>query len=245
MILNHTNEKIVKIVRRIGNSTMTASSHGNDKYPGWKIIDAARDQAKTYKDLGKENPAVSLMMVVLAANRNYNRAVAPHVKRLRNDYPDLTFKKLQNMLEKHDYREFGTIWGHEDEKKYCTLKMLVEAIIKMKKSIPGSNDWGVMHHWASNSNLNSRKSDSIGCIRNVGIATFQHLRMVFGIDTVKPDQRVIEVLERKFGTKLSPLNAILAVEEIARVTGHRVIEIDQIFVKYGSGYPNKEGVTED
>ena len=87
--------------------------------------------------------------------------------------------------------------------------------------------------------LNSKNvnyKDYPGSIPNLGIATFQHLRLTFGIDTVKPDQRVREVLCNEFGANLSAKNAILAVEEIATITGKEVKMIDQIFVKYGSGY---------
>ncbi|OAH96331.1 hypothetical protein A1332_23030 [Methylomonas methanica] len=93
-----------------------------------------------------------------------------------------------------------------------------------------------MKNWAENAKLDKRKNDILGSIKNVGVATFQHLRINFGIDTVKPDQRVKEILEKEFNLKLSSEKAILAVEEIAHITGFKVIEIDQIFVKYASGY---------
>ena len=57
---------------------------------------------------------------------------------------------------------------------------------------------------------------------------------------VKPDQRVKEVLETEFDIeKINDLKGILAVEQIASITKYKVIEIDQIFVKFGSGYYNK------
>lgn len=88
--------------------------------------------------------------------------------------------------------------------------------------------------------LQNYKEDIIGSIPNVAIATFQHLRMVFGVDTVKPDQRVKEVLQYEFGLpKLPDKVAISIVEKIAAVLGLQVITVDQIFVKYGSSYYNQ------
>jgi uncharacterized protein (DUF2164 family) len=64
--------------------------------------------------------------------------------------------------------------------------------------------------------------------------------MTFGVDTVKPDLRVKEVLDFEFNTKrLSDENAIKAVEQIAKIANLKTITIDQIFVKYGSGYYNQ------
>jgi hypothetical protein len=74
-------------------------------------------------------------------------------------------------------------------------------------------------------------------VRGIGPAAFQHLRMNFGVDTTKPDQRVKEVLEREFGFRLfDAAAAVVALEELAERTGYTVIELDQICVNYGSGY---------
>lgn len=39
--------------------------------------------------------------------------------------------------------------------------------------------------------------------------------------------------------KLSDIDTVLAVEQIAKATNYRTLEIDQMFVNYGSGYFNK------
>lgn len=64
--------------------------------------------------------------------------------------------------------------------------------------------------------------------------------MVFGVNTIKPDQRVKEVLRYELGLgKLSDISTILAVEQIASIVNLETITIDQIFVKYGSSYYNQ------
>jgi hypothetical protein len=94
-----------------------------------------------------------------------------------------------------------------------------------------------MKQWARRATPTKRHNDHLaGGIPNFGLASFQHLRMTFGVNTVKPDQRVRKVLEQEFGLRLSDAKAILAVEEIAKATGYSPLMIDQIFVKYGSGY---------
>lgn len=236
MIIQGKSEAEIKsIVKRIGNKLLKPSSHGFNEYGPKKIIDAAKMQSKAFTR-NKDNPAIRVMAVVLAANRNYEKQVRPHVERLKTQYDKLSFKDLQIKLSRMRYEEFGKkVWGHKDKKKYDTLKALVSAIVGLRSSKQVS-DLSIMKSWAMQSNLDSRKSDCLGSVPNVGIATFQHLRISFGIDTVKPDQRVKEVLAKEFAARLSSAKAILAVEEIARITGHKVVEIDQMFVKYGSGY---------
>ena len=237
-ILNYTHKTdadLVKTVQKLGGHRMRVSSHGFEIFGEVRIIEAARKQAATFAgNFGKDNAAIMLMSVVLAANRNFNKQVQPHVQKLHDRHPNLTFRELSNILSVMDYRQFKDVWGHKDKKKYETLTSIVQSVLMLDSG--AINDYGIMRNWAANAKLNERKKDPIGRLRYVGIATFQHLRMVFGVDTVKPDQRVKEVLLREFGAKLSDEKAILAVEEIAHATGFRVAEIDQIFVKYGSGY---------
>ena len=102
------------------------------------------------------------------------------------------------------------------------------------------SDFDYLNKWAKNIDINNYKTDPIGKIPNVGIATIQHLRMIFGVNTIKPDQRVKQVLKFEFGIeKLSDLKVIIAMEQIAKITNLDVLFLDQMFVKYGSGYYNQ------
>jgi len=219
---------------------MIKGCHGYKDYPGKSILEAASMQVNKKK--AENNAAIALIGVVLGANRNWEQAVQPKLDALKSseEYKEMTFEDLQQLLEKYDYVGFKAIWGHKDERKYNTLKELVKRILTIAKANPQlKTDFDVMSGWAKDAKLEDRKNDILGSIPNVGIATFQHLRLTYGADTVKPDQRVMEVLEVKFGEKLSPAKAIGEVEAIAKITGHSVVMIDQIFVKYGSGYLKK------
>ncbi len=102
------------------------------------------------------------------------------------------------------------------------------------------DDFDLMQQWGQRADLFNYKQDVIGSIPNIAVATFQHLRMVFGVDTIKPDQRVKEVLDYEFGlSKLSDEKAVKAVEQIASIARMKVIAIDQLFVQYGSSYYNQ------
>lgn len=232
--------EIKKTLARLENSLMTEGSHGYNDYKDLSILDASIKQVEKWTQV--RNSAIAVIGIILGANRNWERVVQPNLEKIKSGrHQNLTFDDLQSLLKTHNYVEFANIWGHKDEKKYNTLSQLVSAILELKSKSPAANDYELMSAWAKAAKLSDRKKDSIGKIKNIGIATFQHLRLTFGVDTVKPDQRVIEVLEKEFwlAGKPNPSQAIKMVEDIAKIAQRRVALIDQIFVKYGSGYYKK------
>lgn len=240
LMLEKTPKQIVQIVRELGSKTMRPSSHGYSRYGAIPIIDAAQMQIEATKQ--EKNAAIAVVGVVLGANRKWEKVVHPNLERMRATFPNLSFDQLRRMAAEKTWEEFKEVWGHRDEKKYRVLKQILDQIHKYKQQYPGKTDLQLMRTWVSLFELGmlSRNhplhSEFPGCIANVGIATFQHLRITFGIDTVKPDLQVKNVLRVEFGARLSDARAIQAVEQIAEITGKSVVMIDQIFVKYGSGY---------
>lgn len=235
-------EKVKKTVTELGNAIATENSHGKDV--GLTIFESARGSLPKDADKKKFNPAIAIMDVILAAHRDYNNAVEEHVTEIKKNYPHLTINGLDKLIQKYPTALlFKKVWGRNEPDKYQTLRAVVTKVLPMlngKDDI--DNDIEKMHDWAVNANLENHKSDPIGSIFNIGVATFQHLRMSFGVNVVKPDQRVMEVLKHKFERKLKGIDAILACEEIAKICGAEFspLLIDRIFVRYGSAYYRKK-----
>lgn len=236
-----TKDTIIKTIDRLGESKLTSTSHLHSLYGDKKIIEAARDYTKGYSDRARLRPALGLIEVVLAANRSYNLHVKPHIERIEKTTDLKTFDQLTNLIKDLGTDEFYKFWGHKNEKKFNVLKSILGTVTILRKKYPDTNhDFDLMTKWAKDVDLKNYENDIIGQIKNVAIATLQHLRMTFGHDTVKPDQRVKEVLEKEFEQpKLNNVDTVLAVEQIARITGLRTLEIDQVFVNYGAGYYNR------
>ena len=235
-------DEILKRIRRIGSHVLTITGHGFEQYGAITIRQASELSTINYTKNSKERPAIGLISVVLAANRNYNKVVEPNLVRIKHEFPALKiFDQLEEILSVKSQDEFYTFWGHKDAKKYNTLKSLLLAVRKLRDKYDHAiNDFELLHKWGKDADIINYKQDIIGSIPNIAVATFQHLRMEFGIDTVKPDQRVKEVLDFEFGlTRLSDVKAIVAVQQIAEIAGLKVITIDQILVKYGSSYYNQ------
>lgn len=227
-------------VSTLGKSLMTRFSHGYKEGEKIDILEAAKRNTRSYTRHSKKHTAVALMDVILAANRDYIKQVADHVKTMRENTPRLSFTALKKMLDKHDFVSFKKVWGHADEKKFETLKAVLTEILKFKKQYPRLNDFQLVNKWAKKATLANKNYDSIGKLKNIGVATYQHLRMTFGVNTIKPDLRVKQVLEREFGMKLNSEKSIEVAEQIAGIAGLKPLLIDQIFVKYGSGYYRTE-----
>jgi hypothetical protein len=242
-IIDYISEKeIIDKINEIGKNPLTITGHGFNDFGPIPIIKSANKSTLIYSNKSKLKPAIALIDVVLAANRNYNKVVEPNIQRIEKDYQNLKrFTELEKLITQKSKQEFYIFWGHKDEKKYNTLKNLLNAINSLRKGNPSlSDDFELMNLWAKKADLTNYKKDIIGSLPNIAIATFQHLRMVFGVDTIKPDQRVKEVLDFEFGlTNLSDVNTIKAVEQISKITSFKVITIDQIFVQYGSSYYNQ------
>lgn len=235
-----SDSEIKEKVFEMGAEPLTRTSHLFQEYGEISILEASRKNTPNYTKLGKERPAVKLIEVILAANRNYNKVVRPRVDHISKETDLTSFNQLISKMSGTPLEEFYSFWDYKDHKKYTVLKEILERIPLLRiKYQTATSDYDLMNHWANDVELNNYRKDIIGEIKFIAIATIQHLRMSFGCDTVKPDQRVKEVLYRRLNyPKLSDLKVIKEVEHISEITGLSALVIDQIFVNYGSGYYN-------
>ena len=235
-------EKVLAVLDRIGKEPLTSTGHGHEIYGNITIKEAAEKSTSDYTSKFQIKPAIGVLSVVLAANRNYNKVVEPNLRKIEEEKPNLkAFQQLSKIISEKTQDEFYEFWGHKDKKKYDTLKNILLAVEELRKKYPNTkDDFDLMNKWAVNADLPNYNKDIIGKISNIAVATFQHLRMVFGVDTIKPDQRVKEVLDYEFNLpRLSDITVIKAVEQIASISNLKVITIDQILVKYGSSHYNQ------
>lgn len=237
---SHPADSIIAIINRLGDHKLTATSHLYPFMGEIKIIDASKRHTQEFNSIALTKPAIGLIEVVLSANRSYVRHVQHHIIRLSSS--DISsFRDLINRIERDGEQQFYSFWGPKDPKKFRVLIDILQAIQNLKTQYPeAQNDYELMNCWASHIDLANYTEDIIGSIRNVAIATVQHLRMTFGVNTVKPDLRVKEVLRNEFNLGfLSDIKAIQAVEQISTISGLSALMLDQIFVNYGSGYYNR------
>lgn len=65
------------------------------------------NQQKNYTKDSVEKPAIALLSVVLAANRDYNKVVEPNLIKIKKGYPNLkTLNQLYEIIESKTEQEF-------------------------------------------------------------------------------------------------------------------------------------------
>lgn len=236
------NTEIINKVELLRNTKLIEGCHLYKRYKEFTnltIGEAAIKEVKE-KEYGrdvKKRPAIALLEVVFSIHTNYTRFVEKSIDKLMKK-PELQYfddiKKKINELSKE---EFLNYWDYDSEDKYEILIKMLNGIDELRlKYKEVKTDYELLHEWAKNVEITNIKDDVFGRINGVAEATIQHLRMNFGIDTTKPDQQVVSVLEREFNIKTNKVKAINYVKTLSKITHYTMIELDQIFVNYGSGY---------
>ncbi|WP_265110315.1 hypothetical protein [Halosolutus halophilus] len=100
---------------------------------------------------------------------------------------------------------------------------------------PEDDDLAALQAWAATADHYRYETDPIGSISGVGPASFQYLRQVAGVETVRPDPKVrefVETVASELGS--SPLSTTTALRTIASCewlafqTSYSPLEIDRI-----------------
>ncbi|MDJ1430910.1 hypothetical protein [Halostagnicola sp. A-GB9-2] len=100
---------------------------------------------------------------------------------------------------------------------------------------PEDGDLESLQVWAAEADIYRYEADPIGGISGVGPSSVQYLRILAGVDTVKPDPAVAAFLE-SISTEIdspaldasNPLRSIASCEWLAMKTSFRRLEIDRI-----------------
>lgn len=234
---------IKTIVFKLEQKELKISSHLYKRYKGKMIGEASDSFSNEYSNEARERPGLILLSVILAAHRNYTKQVEPQIDRIRK----MNFRSFEDLKQNtKSFECFSFLCGIRDKRKYEIIIELLKAIDKLKEQSGIGNDYNVMAKWAIKANYYNYREDIIGRISGIGVATFQHLRMNFGANTVKPDQRVKEVLNQEFKLYAKEdIEYISAVEYIAKIIGKSALYVDQVFVNYGSGYYENKNSSEN
>lgn len=192
---------------------------------------------KGYGNDSIERPAIALLRVVLSRRNNYNKVVRKRMDLLKSKVDLNSFDDLKRILESKSEEEFFEYWNYKSSLRYEILKSMLKVVDTLReKDVELKTDYELIHNWGKSVDIADLKDDPFACIPHVAEATIQHLRMNFGIDTIKPDLQVVRVLEKEFNIKANNVKAIKFVEKMSQITKYKIIELDQIFVNYGSGY---------
>lgn len=177
------------------------------------------------------NGSVVLMIVDAAFTSiglNYFTAVVPKVMRFKEELVDCNkiedLKGLNNLPEE----KAKNIW--RNRRSWQAAKSIASYLQELEEK-GNLNDRETLRVWAANSSLKDWRQDPVGKIKGVGIATFQYLRMMGGVDTAMPDKivrKVVEQILNEVGLDMptkGDIELIRTVEQMSKLSGYRPIEI--------------------
>lgn len=134
-----SNAEIENIIQRLGDRKLTKTSHTFLEFGDVSILESSLKSTSNYSDFAKEKPAIGLLSVILAANRDFNKVVEPHLIRIgQTDLRDL--KDLLFLIQNKTKEDFFLFWGHKDDKKYNTLIKILSVIEEFRIENPEIKD---------------------------------------------------------------------------------------------------------
>lgn len=181
-------------------------------------------------------PALMVLDCVLSLNRRYNSFVVPRVEKFAKSHPEV--RELGHLLDVIDRYgspvEFCILeLNYRDENRANTLRGVIEYLIVQQATCQGSTELERLGNWASS--LTPKDYQSVS-INGLGLAGFQYLRMLFGVQTVKPDRHIKQFVAEVIGRPVSDMNALLLLEKAAELAQLPLQEVDAVIWRERSDY---------
>ena len=179
-----------------------------------------------------DNPVLVLATAAASTTgQNYTTGVKPTVEQFREAFVETgratTFTALADIPLEDDalVEAFGA-----QRKRHVLLESA-----RVLADRPEASDLEAVEAWAAQADLYRYDEDPIGEISGVGPASFQYLRQLAGIDTVRPDPQVTqfvgllaEEVDSPFLDSADPLRTVASCEWLAMVTPYRLLELDRL-----------------
>jgi hypothetical protein len=132
-------------------------------------------------------PPLDVLDCVLSLNRQYDSFVVPRVKQFAERHPTLTtLRGLAKLID--SYRSplaFSVAeLRYRDGPRAVTLRGVVGYLVHQEYWCPGATERMRLQKWAKS--VVPADYESVGA-RGFGLAGFQYLRMLLGVQTTKPD----------------------------------------------------------
>ncbi len=176
-----------------------------------------------FPEFGYENPALICLDAVLSIKQKYKEMVVPRIEGFQKEYAHInTLQQLQDLILEHGIEGFQKIWRYEYPERVHTLDNLIKFYIEYgyREKL---TDLNAMKHWAKKASVHDYRTFGVP---GIGVATFQYLRMLLGVSTVKPDVHIKKAVSDALGFSVSDLEAVNLLEKASEKTGIPAITID-------------------
>ncbi len=202
---------------------------------------AYKERARVFAELDRWTGDNPVLLVVDAAStttgQSYFNQAKPQVEAFRDQFVTTgNITTLEELAAVGD--EFKNCLPGERKHRVAT------EIASYLADRSEASDLASLQEWAREANPQTYSDDPVGQINGVGLRTFQFLRMLAGIDSVKPDTHVISFID-EVATELpeAPLNTssdqetLESCQWLADNSSFSLLEIDQIAWWYFADVP--------
>lgn len=179
-------------------------------------------------------PALSVLDCVLSLNRPYKRVVYPRVVGFSERRPEIVeLPQLQSLLDQFDApgRFCRDELNYNDARREQTLRGVVRRLLEVQAEQEGATEQERLQRWAAS--VGPGDHARIG-VKGFGLSGFQYLRMLFGVQTAKPDVHIVRFVSQSVGRRVNDRAALTLLEQAAEKAGLPLREVDGAIWKAGA-----------
>ncbi|MCW5874535.1 MAG: hypothetical protein KIS88_07815 [Anaerolineales bacterium] len=186
----------------------------------------------TSSEFGYDNPALICMDAVLSMNRKYAGFVKPRIDNFRTEYPSIdTLDALRRLIQLKGHEGFCQVWNYRHVARVELLERLSTKFLTIAEQEGQISDLVAMRDWAAKVDVMDHLNFNV---KGIGLATFQYLRMLLGVATVKPDVHISRAVALALGEGRSLVEAISLLEHASKQMGLDATYVDHNIWKHFS-----------
>lgn len=179
----------------------------------------------TPETFGYRNVVLCCIDAVLSINRPYLRFVVPRIRMFREQYgDDLRLEQVLSRINGLGVAEFGMrVLKYRHADRIRVLRDLCDRLNGISSEAAAFDEFTCIHDWLAKQGVGGL--DALH-VRGIGLATYQYLRMLMGIDTIKPDIHISRFICEAVGRRVPQRRQIDLLEAVSRRLGFSAIALD-------------------
>ena len=198
-----------------------------------RLAQMAHEIPKTVAPVSVRFPAVLVIDCVLSLNRRYDTFVVPRLETFMSNHPEI--QQITDLAEliasyptPHAFVQQELNYNHEDRARILhEVVMFLCTIVQQTPTIPEEK---ALKQWVVQTQSQTHRLN----IKGFGIAGFQYLCMLFGVNTTKPDIYIIRFVSELLNRNVSALEARDLLEAASERVGLSVRDVDKFIWKRGA-----------
>lgn len=193
-----------------------------------KVLNDRFGSVAAVKVYGWPHSHLNVIDCILSLNRRYAAFALPRVEKFSKAHPNITeLTQLLELIETYpDPTHFCVSQlSYNDAARAATLVGVTKYLLDIQHDFSGNTENERLRAWAAA----ARPGDyAFVGVRGFGLAGFQYLRMLFGVQTTKPDVHIIRFVSEVLGKKVNDVTALSLLERAAKQAGLPLREVDNI-----------------